>query len=337
MTTSTVFPDTAPNDIFLSEASNVGLSEVTSAAIPIASAGTKLTFRNLFNTEPGFDGLVLEIKIGAGAFQDILAAGGTFTSGGYNSTLTTGFANPLPGRMAWTGLSGGTAAAPTYITTVVNLPAAATGQNIQLKWRQGSDNSVVPATNPGSRVDSISLVRLACGGTAPVPTSVVSRKLYPATQFDINMPLSGPSGVECRRGTGASQNNHRLVVTFGGPVTVGNVTVTSNDGLATATPTVMDNVVTVDLAAVADAQVLAVALNNTSVGGNLGSINIPVGILLGDTNGDRFVNAGDALQTRNRAGQATDGTNFRSDINEDGFINSGDTTTVRSRAGTAIP
>ena len=59
------------------------------------------------------------------------------------------------------------------------------------------------------------------------------------------------------------------------------------------------NVVTVDLAAVADAQVLAVALTNTSDGGgNLGNINIPMGILLGDTNGDRVTNAGDTIQTR---------------------------------------
>ena len=40
---------------------------------------------------------------------------------------------------------------------------------------------------------------------------------------------------------------------------------------------------------------------------------------------------GDALQTRNRSGQATDETNFRSDVNADGFVNSGDTTVVRGR------
>jgi hypothetical protein len=48
------------------------------------------------------------------------------------------------------------------------------------------------------------------------------------------------------------------------------------------------------------------------------------------------VNAGDALQTRNRSGQATDGTNFRSDVTADGFVNSGDTTVVRSRSGTSV-
>ncbi len=62
-----------------------------------------------------------------------------------------------------------------------------------------------------------------------------------------------------------------------------------------------------------------------------------MGVLVGDTNGDGFVNAGDALQTRNRSGQATDATNFRSDVNVDGFVNSGDTTVVRARSGTALP
>ena len=57
VTTSTIFPDTAPNDVFLSEASNVALSEVASSTIALAAGGaSRLTFRNLYNTEPGFDG-----------------------------------------------------------------------------------------------------------------------------------------------------------------------------------------------------------------------------------------------------------------------------------------
>jgi hypothetical protein len=61
------------------------------------------------------------------------------------------------------------------------------------------------------------------------------------------------------------------------------------------------------------------------------------GFLVGDTNGDRFVNSGDALQTRTRSGQAADATNFRSDANADGFVNSGDTTVVRAGSGTFLP
>ena len=172
---------------------------------------------------------------------------------------------------------------------------------------------------------------------APVPTSVVSRKLHGATNFDINMPLIGSSGVECRRGTGASLNNHQLRVTFASPPTVGGVAVDSTDGLATATHSISGNVVTVNLAAVADAQVLSVALMNVSSGANVGTVTIPMGILLGDTNGDRAVNSGDAVQTRARAGQLTDATNFRSDVNETGNINSGDTTIVRANSGHALP
>lgn len=204
--TVTLFPDTAPNAVYLSEAATVGLSEVTSAPILISSGGTKLSFRNEFNTESTYDGLVLEISIpsvNGGAFQDILAAGGSFVSGGYNSTLSTGLANPLPGRMAWTGLSGGTAAAPTYITTVVNLPPAAVGQNVMFKWRQGSDNSLVPATNPGSRFDTITLVSSVCGGNAPTVTSAVSRKTHGGTDFDVPLPIvpvSGAVGIEPRSG-----------------------------------------------------------------------------------------------------------------------------------------
>src|SRR5204862_1281945 len=64
---------------------------------------------------------------------------------------------------------------------------------------------------------------------------------------------------------------------------------------------------------------------------------VPMNVLMGDTNGDALVNAGDALQTRNRAGQVITATNFRSDVNADGFVNSGDTFIVRARSGTFLP
>ena len=95
----------------------------------------------------------------------------------------------------------------------------------------------------------------------------------------------------------------------------------------------------VNLTGVSNAQVITVALTNVndSAGNRSASVPISMGVLVGDTNGDGLVNAGDALQTRNRAGQATDGTNFRSDVNTDGFVNSGDATVVRARSGTALP
>jgi hypothetical protein len=133
--TSTTVKDTAPNAAFSPNPSDIGVNELVVTNIAIGSSLAQLTFKNNYDLEDGFDGGVLEIKIGSGAFTDILAAGGSFASGGYNYTLSTYYGNPLGGRQAWSGYSG------SFITTVVNLPAAAAGQNIQLKWRCGSDDS----------------------------------------------------------------------------------------------------------------------------------------------------------------------------------------------------
>ena len=74
-----------------------------------------LHFSNNYALEDGFDGGVLEISVDAGPFQDILAAGGFFSRGGYNGTISTCCGNPLAGRQAWTGNSGG------FIDTDVDL------------------------------------------------------------------------------------------------------------------------------------------------------------------------------------------------------------------------
>jgi hypothetical protein len=66
--------------------------------------------------------------------------------------VSSSFSNPLAARNAWCNASAGY---PAYLTTVVNLPAAAAGQTIQLQWRIGSDTS---AGFPGQNIDSIVLV-----------------------------------------------------------------------------------------------------------------------------------------------------------------------------------
>jgi len=179
--TSTTAPDTAPNDVFSPDVATgvtgTGrVNELVSPSILISSSSAQLSFRNLFNMEGGFDGCVLEIKIGAGAFTDIIAAGGSFVSGGYTGTLSTNFGNPLGGRSAWTGLSAGTAAAPAYVNTLVNLPASANGQNIQLRFRTGVDDSVVATGAAGWRIDTIRVLGAltCCGGTGTSITPTAS-------------------------------------------------------------------------------------------------------------------------------------------------------------------
>jgi hypothetical protein len=155
--TDSTSSDTAPNSAFSAEASTIGVNELVTPVILLPPGASQLSFRNSYDLETGsttaYDGGVLEIKIGAGAWTDILAAGGSFVSGGYNLTVSSSYGNPLAGRQAWSGNSGG------FITTAVNLPAAAAGQSVQLKWRCGTDSSV--SVN-GWRIDTIALTARAC-------------------------------------------------------------------------------------------------------------------------------------------------------------------------------
>jgi Carboxypeptidase regulatory-like domain len=131
----------------------------------------QMTFRNAFNFEDagaasqiGYDGMVLEISINGQPFEDIIDAGGSFVTGGYNKTITNQFASPIAGRNAWSGLSGGTITTPAYITTTVNLPASANGQMVKLRWLVASDNNGVALGDQGARIDSI--IGTVCGTTA---------------------------------------------------------------------------------------------------------------------------------------------------------------------------
>src|SRR5476649_2519018 len=97
-----------------------------------------MSFRNNFNMEMSggifWDGYVLEVSapnINGGAFLDITDShvGGSFVTGGYTGTIDTIANNPLAGRMAWSGNSGG------YIDTVTNLGPNLAGQTVTLRFR----------------------------------------------------------------------------------------------------------------------------------------------------------------------------------------------------------
>ena len=179
--TSTTTPNSAPNDAFAPDLTKVADDQLVSPPLAIPAAGGQVTFKNLYNTESDFDGMVLEISIptvNAGAFQDIITAGGSFAAGGYNATILFGSSSPIANRAAWSGLSAGTTTTPAYITTTVHLPAAANGQNIQLKWRAASDVSVAASGAAGVRVDDVTI-----NTSTPVCT--------PAVRIDSMAPLAG--------------------------------------------------------------------------------------------------------------------------------------------------
>ncbi|MDQ6765672.1 MAG: hypothetical protein M3Z22_06180 [Verrucomicrobiota bacterium] len=326
--TSATSPDTAPNDAFVDDPATVSDKALDSAPIAITSASARLTFRNSYNLESSFDGGVLEISspsINGGAFTDITdaAVGGSFVSGGYVATIGGVSSNPLAGRQVWSGNSGG------YITTVANLGPNVAGRTIKLRFRLGSDSSVAA---PGWRIDTLAIQDGS--SCSPVPVMAVSRKSHAGTTFDLPLALNGTSTVESR--TGGANGDHQIVITFANPIAASAASVITGSG-SVSSLAVSGSTATVNLTGITDAQVVTIRLDGVNDGTGSGCVNLSMAALLGDTNGDRIVNSGDALQTRLRSGQATDGTNFRSDVNLDGFVNSGDTTLVRARSGTAVP
>ena len=104
--------------------------------------------------------------------------------------------------------------------------------------------------------------------------------------------------------------------------------------------TVAGNVVTIPLTNVADQQTINVTLNgvnSASIDEPAVNVVIPMSRLLGDTTGNRSVNAGDVSQTKGRLGQTVTSANFRSDVNANGAINAGDVSIVKANTGHAVP
>jgi hypothetical protein len=197
-----------------------------------------------------------------------------------------------------------------------------------------SVNTSMNSTNPD-------IVAMAFDtGLVPLP-SVVSRKVHGSTgTFDVALPLSGNPGIECR--SGGANGNYTLVFTFANTLTsVGGATVTRGTGSVSSNN--IDNSdahnYIVNLTGVTNAQYLTVGLANVhdSAGNGSNAVSASMGVLVGDTTGDGFVNSADISQTKSQSGQGITTANFREDINADGFINSTDISLVKSKSGTALP
>jgi hypothetical protein len=179
--------------------------------------------------------------------------------------------------------------------------------------------------------------------TNPVHLNSIASRLDhgAAGVFDLNLPLCGETGIECRKGGGAG-NAFTLVFSFSNPLTfVGSATVAK--GTASIITTGIDPAdahnYLVNLTGVSNAQVINVTLTDIrdSAGGRSNTFSASMGLLLGDTNSDGVVNVGDTIQVRLQAGNDITSSNFRMDVNTDGLFNVGDTAIVRAQSGTALP
>ena len=175
------------------------------------------------------------------------------------------------------------------------------------------------------------LLFLALGSSAyatpPVLVSAVSRMAHgSAGTFDVMLPLTGGSGIECR----TVANGLTIIATFDQPVTGGAAAVAGGTAAVVGNPAFAGSTMTVTLNGVGDAQAYAVTLSNVTnaAAETLASGVVPVRTLFGDVNGDGVLNGSDVNICRAAVGAGA-GMNagcFRSDVNADGILNGSDTT-----------
>jgi hypothetical protein len=167
------------------------------------------------------------------------------------------------------------------------------------------------------------------GGTTSL-LSAASRLTHGAAgTFDIAMPLSGTSGVECRSAT-----TYNAVFTFDAPVTSGQVTVLSGTATVGAV-TFSGNSMTAQLTGVTSAEIVTLHTQNINGDGQSHG-DVPFGFLTGDADASRVVSKPDQTLVKGQVNQPVTSANFREDLDADGRIKASDTNIVKTNKGHSI-
>jgi hypothetical protein len=169
--------------------------------------------------------------------------------------------------------------------------------------------------------------------------SVVSRKVHgTAGTFDINLPLTGPRGVECRipGATGTAGVDYKLVFTFSGLVTSCG---TASTGSVSSGPN--PNQCTVNLTGIPNAQYTTVSLTGVTVPtacpAFAGNVSVAMGLLQGDVTANGVVSNTDVAAVKVQVAAPVTASNFRNDVTVNGIISNTDVSTTKAQVGTTLP
>jgi Fibronectin type III domain len=176
------------------------------------------------------------------------------------------------------------------------------------------------------------------GNASCAVASAVSRKTHgSAGTFDVDLPLTGTPGIECR--TGPTSGNHEVVVTFAAPVTVTSATVTLGPGGtgSVSSKSTSGNQAVVNLTNVSNAQTLSINLLGVSVGSSTGNVSVPMSVLLGDVDATGRVDGNDVSAVQSHTRQSANSTNFRYDVDVSGRIDGNDVSTTQAHTRTSLP
>ncbi|GMV98293.1 MAG: hypothetical protein AMXMBFR83_26450 [Phycisphaerae bacterium] len=170
--------------------------------------------------------------------------------------------------------------------------------------------------------------------TAPTLAGAVSRKTHgTAGAFDIDLPLTGTPGSECRAG-GPTQ----IVLTFSETIVADDGSPGANEVSLSAgtlsTVSISGKIMTINLSGVPDQSCLTVALSGLSdLAGNALSAGtqVKVRVIQADADGSGTVAAGDVTQTKGHSGQAVSSPIVRSDCTADGEVDCADIIRAKAR------
>jgi hypothetical protein len=170
--------------------------------------------------------------------------------------------------------------------------------------------------------------------------SVSSRKLHGTggSTFDVNLPVDG-SGIEPRVG------DYTVVFKFANPISsvtgasVSSGGTGSNPTVSSTTFNTAAHEYIVNLSNVPNAQYTTVTLTGVtdSAGNTAATVTGTMGVLLGDVNGSRRVDAADVSSVRQQTLQPLTVSNFRNDINASGRIDAADVSVARQQTLTSLP
>jgi hypothetical protein len=169
----------------------------------------------------------------------------------------------------------------------------------------------------------------------PPLTGVVSRMTHGsgAGTFDINLPLIGTRGVECRSSAFLGAGNYTMIFSF-----VNNVTSCGSASIGSLSSGPSLNQCTVNLTGVANAQYTTVTLNNVlDVQNNTGNVSATMGALVGDVNGNGVVSNTDVSLVKAQVAAPVGVSNFRNDVNATGVISNTDVSLTKAQVGATLP
>jgi hypothetical protein len=170
--------------------------------------------------------------------------------------------------------------------------------------------------------------------------AAASQKIHgTAGTFEINLPLTGNPGVECR--SGGATGDHTIVFTFTNPLMSVDEASTSCGSISSRTIDSSDPhryLVSITGCTV-NAQSITTSLTGVhdTLGNTLPAAAASMALLLGDTTANGSVSNTDVASVKAQVAAPVTSSNFRNDVNANGVVSNTDVSMTKTQVGTSLP